>query len=113
MVETKITKEESYHLISVTGDVDASSSIELDNALKEASENATKILVDLNGLEYISSAGLGVFISYLEELKSKNIKLVLYGMKAAVLEVFQILGLQNLILIVSTKEEGIELINEK
>ncbi|MEL7006626.1 MAG: STAS domain-containing protein [Bacteroidota bacterium] len=47
--------------------MDASSSIHLDNALQAAMESSKSIVVDLSKLEYISSAGLGVFISYIEE----------------------------------------------
>lgn len=112
MIEIKILEENDYQLIQVHGDVDASSSIELDNALKEASESTHKILVDLEGLQYISSAGLGVFISYLEDLKAKNIKMVLFGMQPKVLEVFQILGLQNLITIADSKDASLSLLNE-
>ena len=72
MVEIHIVKEEDFELITVNGEIDASSSIELDNVLKKASSETLKIMVDLQNLEYISSAGLGVFISYLEELKSKD-----------------------------------------
>ena len=110
MVEIAITEEGSHHIIYVCGEIDASSSIDLDNALEQAAGKASSILVDLTKLSYISSAGLGVFISYLDELKAKNIPLVLYGLNANVLEVFQILGLQNLIRIASNKEEATALI---
>ncbi|MEQ8581164.1 MAG: STAS domain-containing protein [Marinoscillum sp.] len=113
MVEINTQAESDYQLIEVKGDVDASSSIELDNALKSAAENYTKILINLSRLEYISSAGLGVFISYLEELKTNNIKLVIYGLQDKVREVFDILGLQHLMNITTNKEEARELLNGK
>ncbi len=113
MVEINTSIESEIQVISVSGEIDASSSIELDNALKNAAAATNSILVDLTDLEYISSAGLGVFISYLDELKSNNIQLVLCGMKTKVYEVFQILGLQNLIEIKASKVEGIDFLNEK
>ena len=106
-----ITKE-TYQLIEVSGEVDASTSIELDNALKRSAESASNILIDLSSLDYISSAGLGVFISYLEELKSRDIKLVIFGLQDKVLEVFQILGLQHIMKIVESENDALELINE-
>tara|TARA_B100001245_G_C22881543_1_gene423996 strand:+ start:307 stop:648 length:342 start_codon:yes stop_codon:yes gene_type:complete len=112
MVKIDTISEENYHLIQVNGEIDASSSIELDAALKEASENTSKILIDLSNLEYISSAGLGVFISYLEELKKKEVGLVIFGLKEKVHEVFEILGLQHLMNIVETKEEAVKAVNE-
>lgn len=108
MVEIKTKSEKDYYLIEVSGEVDASSSIELDDAIKEALKKNQHILIDLEKLEYISSAGLGVFISYLEELKEKQSKMILFGLKPKVKEVFEILGLQHIIKMVETKSEGID-----
>ena len=107
MVEINTKEEADYFLVEVAGEVDASSSIDLDNAIKTALENKSNVLIDLEELEYISSAGLGVFISYLEEFKEKEKKMVLFGLKPKVKEVFEILGLQHIIKMVETKSEGI------
>lgn len=112
MVEINSQEENDYQLIEVSGEIDASSSIELDNALKNAAEKHSKLLVDLCQLEYISSAGLGVFISYLEDLKKENIRLVIFGLQENVKEVFDILGLQYLMNIAINKEDGIAQLNE-
>ncbi|MDH5597694.1 MAG: STAS domain-containing protein, partial [Cyclobacteriaceae bacterium] len=62
MVEIKKLQENDIEIIEVIGEVDASSSIKLDNAIKESIDAGyTKIIVDCSNLEYISSAGLGVF----------------------------------------------------
>ena len=95
------------------GEIDASSSIELDLAIaKSVGEGYTKILVDCGALEYISSAGLGVFMSYIEEFRDKKITMVLYGMKEKVLNTFQILGLADLLQIRPTKQDAKQLVNE-
>ena len=97
MIEIKAEKRESKIILRVTGQIDASSSIHLDNQLKNAIEEFKKIIIDLQELEYISSAGLGVFIYYLDEIKEKNIKLVLFGLSDKVYQVFEILGLHELL----------------
>ena len=108
MTEIKTDKKDSTYIIRVEGEIDAGSSIYLDNALKEAVENdEKKIAVDLSQLEYISSAGLGVFISHLDEFTMQEIKLVLFGINDSVREVFSILGLENLLTIVNTEMEAI------
>lgn len=106
MVEINTTKENDICKIVVVGEVDASSSIELDNAMKAAFETEKKIMVDLSGLEYISSAGLGVFVSHLEDIRA-GINLVLFGLSESVLQVFELLGLPQLIQIVTTEEEAV------
>ncbi|MCG8389010.1 MAG: STAS domain-containing protein [Cytophagales bacterium] len=107
MVDIKRIQEDSYDLLSVVGEVDASSSIELDNAINDAIESGNKkFLVDCSHLEYISSAGLGVFMSYIEEFKKRDITLVIYGLNEKVSNVFEILGLDQLLSIRASKDEA-------
>ena len=107
MIDIKEEIEDEICHLTVGGEVDASSSIHLDNALGKALENHKKILVDFTDLEYISSAGLGVFMSYLQQIENDKIQLVVFGMKQKVLEIFQILGLDQLINITEDKKEAL------
>lgn len=110
MVNIQIQNDPAFDLLSVSGEIDASSSIELDNAIISAvATPTTKLIVDLSGLDYISSAGLGVFISHLEDLRQKDKQLILSGLKENVFEVFRILGLEQIITIVPTKDEAIKI----
>ena len=96
-------------MIVIVGEVDASSSILLDNAIKETIENGSrKIMIDCSSLDYISSAGLGVFMSYIEEMKKNKVKFVVSGLNEKVRHVFEILGLDQLLKITVTKEDGIK-----
>jgi len=91
-------QQQEIHIIHIEGDLDASSSIILDTAMYEAISKPEKaILVDCEKLNYISSAGLGVFMSHLSDLEEKNIFFALYGMNEKVKNVFEILGLEQLI----------------
>ncbi len=100
-------KENEFYIVAIEGDLDASSSIQLDQAIEEAVGNGeNKIIVDCSQLEYISSAGLGVFMSYIQDFQSNNISLVLCHLSEKVRNVFQILGLDELLKIVHTKEEA-------
>ncbi len=103
-------KENQYYILLIDGELDASSSITLDNALTEAlSKKESKILVDCSRLNYISSAGLGVFMSYLQDFETEKISMVLYQVSEKVKNVFTILGLDSLIKIVANKDEAIGL----
>lgn len=99
--------EGGNYVISIDGDVDASSSIRLDEAISKAvEEGQQQILIDCLMLNYISSAGLGVFMSYIEELKAKNIRMVLFGLSEKVENVFKVLGLDQLLNIEDTKDQA-------
>ena len=113
MVSIKRIEENGMDIIMIKGEIDASSSIDLDLTLaKSVGEGYKKILIDCSSLEYISSAGLGVFMSYIEEFKDKGIRMVLFAMKEKVANTFSILGLADLLNITEKKEEAIQLVNE-
>jgi anti-sigma B factor antagonist len=102
-----VTEEQTTYSIAINGDVDAVSAIKLDNALRDAIEkNHKQILIDCTNLHYISSPGIGVFTSQLDYCLEHGIKLVLYGMTEKVFNVFKILGLNEIIPIVDTKENA-------
>src|SRR6188768_4388467 len=107
MIHIKRLQEDGADVIVLIGEIDASSSIELDLAIaRSVGEGYTKILVDCGALEYISSAGLGVFMSYIEEFKDKNLRMVLFGMSEKVANTFEILGLGELLQIVNDKDQA-------
>jgi anti-sigma B factor antagonist len=113
MIHIKRLQEDGADVLALIGEIDASSSIELDLAIaKSVGEGFTKILVDCSALEYISSAGLGVFMSYVEEFKDRNIKMVLFGMNERVANTFSILGLNELLQIGKDKVQAKQIVNE-
>jgi anti-sigma B factor antagonist len=111
MIHIKRLQEDGADVLALIGEIDASSSIELDLAIaKSVGEGFTKILIDCSSLEYISSAGLGVFMSYIEEFKDKNIQMILFGMNDKVANTFEILGLNELLTISKDKIQAKKLI---
>ena len=96
-----------YWIIEVAGDVDASSSIHLDKALDNAlSAGKTHILIDGTKMQYIASAGLGVFVSRIEEFKDRQVQFAIFGLNDRVKNVFQILGLDKLLSIVADIQQA-------
>ncbi|SNS08977.1 anti-sigma B factor antagonist [Belliella buryatensis] len=109
MLKIETTKESNHVTLHLIGEVDASNSVELDESIIALMESGEKnILVDGTELQYISSAGLGVFMSYIEDFQEKNISLVIYGLNERVYQVFRILGLDQLIIIKSNKEDALQ-----
>ena len=90
------------------GELDASSAVVLDTELnKPELLKYKKVLIDCQRLSYISSAGLGVFISHLQRLQDSNVKLVFFNMQEKVFNVFEIPGLDSLMTIVPTEQEAL------
>ena len=103
-------QEEEYVTLRPVGDLDANSSIELDEHIRNLLDaDRIKVLIDCSEVPYMSSAGLGVFVSYLDEFKDRQGRLVLSNLSPSVAEVFDLLGLSKLIPIVNSKEEVVNL----
>lgn len=111
----KITNEaiDTTIILTLDGELDASSSVGLDEELSNPEiMKYSKILLDCKNLHYISSAGLGVFISHLQRFEDAQIKLIFFNMQDKVRNVFEILGLDLLMTIVSNYEDAITVSNE-
>src|SRR5688572_28065473 len=100
---TTHTENPTTIILKLEGELDASSSVLLDEQLSESEiMNFQNILIDCTGLTYISSAGLGVFMAHLHRLEEARIKLIFFNMSERVRNVFQILGLDVLTTIATT-----------
>lgn len=98
MLRLEKSTENQSEILSLFGEVDASNSVILDEAIQDLVDaGAQSIIVDGTKLDYISSAGLGVFMSYLEDFNDKGITIKICGLTPKVYEVFKILGLDQLI----------------
>lgn len=103
---TQYSADSSLTLV-LDGELDASSSVLLDTELaKPETLKYQKVLVNCQKLNYISSAGLGVFISHLQQFQDEGVKLVFFNMQEKVHNVFEILGLDALMTIVPSEAEA-------
>lgn len=86
----------TYHgveIISPVGRIDTTTSGTLDEAIRlKVDDGARDLLVDLSPTEYISSAGLRVFLVLAKRLRTLGGRLVLCGMGEPVRQVFQLAG---------------------
>ncbi len=100
IVVSVITAKENKNvtILKVSGYLDTTTAGELENALYGLLENGKyKIVVDLGGVTYISSAGWGIFIGEIKDIRSHGGDLKLAGMIPDVYEVFQLLEFQSIL----------------
>ncbi len=94
---------EGYVTVQPSGELDANSSILMDEKIQELVDREVyRLHIDCSKLQYISSAGLGVFISFLDELHERGGKFVFSNMSDNVRKVFDLLGLAQLVTIVES-----------
>ncbi len=77
----------------LTGYLDTYNSPEFQSHVNQLIDTGVRrIIFNCNGLNYISSTGIGAFTAFLKNLKQQKGDMVLFGLQNKVLDVFQLLG---------------------
>ncbi|MEA4861692.1 MAG: STAS domain-containing protein [Victivallaceae bacterium] len=91
-MEIVLQNKNNYRYLSFSGRLDASTSQEADQQLRNQLDDCVKLLIDLEELTYISSAGLRVLLIIAKQMKNHDGDLVLCNLSDTVQEVFDISG---------------------
>ena len=95
-------------VIKVGGYIDTTTSAELEHALDGLLKAGTyDIIIDLGNVDYISSAGWGIFISEIKGIREKGGDLKLVRMIPDVYEVFELLEFHYILKAFDTIEEAV------
>lgn len=94
-------------IIRVDGIVDTITASELESVIEGLIEQRRyRILVDLGGVEYISSAGWGIFVSKIQEIRDNDGDIKLVNMVPNVYEIYELLEFEHIINAFDTLELG-------
>ena len=114
MFEYSIDEKNRPKSLALRGRVDALSSAEIQKVFDRLIQAGERmILVDFAAVNYVSSAGLRLFLLVQKQLTSVGGELLLFGLASQTLEVFSISGLDKLFHIASTRDELMSSIHEK
>ena len=93
----KTIQRDGIAIINLEGYVDAHTAPQFENAVQaELDAGRVRIVVDCSQLTYISSAGLGVFMSFVEEVRELDGDIKICGLLPKVRQTFEILGFPDL-----------------
>ena len=96
-------------VLDISGELDAHNASQLENSLKALiDEQRFNIIVNCSRLEYIASAGLGVFMAYIEDVRSLGGDIKLSNMTERVYNVFDLLGFPTLYDILDDESEALK-----
>ena len=96
-----------YTVLAVKGEVDVYTAPRLREKLVElASQARNQIVVDLEGVEFLDSTGLGVLVGGLKRLRSHDGDLTLVCTQPRILKVFEITGLTTVFRISGSVDEA-------
>lgn len=97
-----------HTVLAVKGEVDVYTAPRLREKLLElVSQGAYRIVVDLEGVEFLDSIGLGVLVGGLKRLRSHDGDLSLVCTHPQILKVFKITGLTQVFSIYDTVDAAV------
>mgnify|MGYP006304296791 CR=1 FL=1 len=106
---SKPKKNPAITVVSVEGFIDTTTSGQLEKSIKKLlKKQKFDLVIDLGGVDYISSAGWGIFISEIRRIRENGGDLKLAAMIGDVYEVFELLEFQTILESYDTVEEAVE-----
>lgn len=101
-------------VLEISGELDAHTASKLEDTLKSLiDKNKHNIIVNCSDLEYIASAGLGVFMAYIEDVRGLGGDIKLTNMNEKVYNVFDLLGFPTLYDILDDEKEALKQFQNK
>ena len=85
-------------VLKIHGYIDTSTANELQAALEQClAEGRVQLLLDMTEVDYVSSAGWGIFISIVRGAREQGGDLCLVGMQPEVQDVFELLEFRSIL----------------
>jgi anti-sigma B factor antagonist len=91
------SQENGIAVLAVNGYLDAHTAPQFEKTIQEEFDAGRfRMIVDCAGLTYISSAGLGVFMSFIEDIREKGGDIKICSAAPSIGQVFDLLGFPEL-----------------
>ena len=107
-MEIREDRQDGVLIVTPLGRLDTTGSGELEkHLLGRLDANERRLLLDLAGVEYVSSAGLRVLLLVAKRLQAAGGDLVLSGLGPAVRQVFELAGFVSLFRMEASREHAL------
>lgn len=112
MIEIAETTERGATIVAPTGKIDTLTAKAFEAELKKRidGENGA-LLVDMSGVDYVSSFGLRSLLIAAKQLAPAGRKYVLFGLSPHVHDVLRVSGFLKIIPVVATREQALDLVD--
>jgi anti-sigma B factor antagonist len=108
MLGVNVFEEKNATVVEISGRIDSMSAHEFGDALSTPiNDKHTEIVLDLAGVEYMSSAGLREIVAALKKLRRASGDLRIAQPSDRVLEVLEMAGLDTILQIYETQSDAV------
>ncbi len=98
MLNIQKQKKSGFLTLSLEGRLDTTTAPLLESELKDALDGVTSLTVDMEKLDYISSAGLRVLLSAQKQMIAKG-EMKVTRVNETVMEIFEVTGFSDILTI--------------
>jgi len=113
-IEIKVVeKKENVYLVQLQGSIDSQTYKQLDDKLRELiSDNTKAVVFDFEGVEYISSAGIGAIMWAKNTLEDQYASFSMVNLKPKIKKIFDVMKLLPIMNIFEDMPQAYEYIDQ-
>lgn len=107
---TKVTYKGSIVILELIGHLNTNTSAEAENSVNQFVDKKKdlQLIIDLKATDFVSSAGLRVFLSTFKKMKNKSCAFIICSPNDIVQEVLSISGFTTFLTVLPTREEALK-----
>jgi anti-sigma B factor antagonist len=104
----QVTQEGDIHLVTIQGSLaDDANNTAKEGFLQLLNDKPSRIVVDLEGMDYISSSGIGVLVSVLRRCRQSGFSLVICSLRPEIYELFKLTRLIQIFEIHENRDQAL------
>ena len=96
-MEINEASQDGTIVLSISGEIDGTNVDEFENRVSDAADRTSSLVLDLGNLEYVSSAGLRVFLTLQKKVKQRGDSLIIKNVNEEVRDIFSVTGFVKLL----------------
>jgi anti-sigma B factor antagonist len=108
LLRVDVTDRDGWRIVTATGQLDVATAPEFRQTLVGAQYGGeTHVVVDLNGVEFIDSMGLGVLVGGLKRARTHQCQFVVACSRERILRLFELTGLDEVLRVVPDADAAV------
>jgi anti-sigma B factor antagonist len=109
LLTVETCERDGWTVVTARGQLDVATAPEFRQDLLEAQYGgSTRVVVDLDGVEFLDSMGLGVLVGALKRARTHDGELVVACSRDRLLHLFELTGLDRVLRLVGSVDEALE-----
>jgi anti-sigma B factor antagonist len=107
LFDLTVTDRDNCAVLAVTGELDVATAPQLrQEAVRLANSGSTHLVIDLSGVDFLDSTGLGVIVGVLKRLRTHGGELAVAGAENHVRKVFDITRISDIVAMYDTADDA-------